>query len=260
MTDRGFVVCAPSYKRPNAVRTLEYLPSTRIYVSNTEVDAYRAANPKADIVGVDPKHQGNVCRIRNHILDCEMKDGRAVLIIDDDLAGLYRWRRLQRVKMETEEEVYAFVEKYTALCREWGCPAWGVNVNPDGQVYREMTPFSLTSFIGSPFIVHVAHRLRYDERLSLKEDYDFTLQLLNAHRKVMRVNGAYYSTLQMAQPGGCATYRNMDEEKRQLELLRKKWGSHIVRADALTTSRNHKTTKVRTVDVNPVIRSPIRGV
>jgi hypothetical protein len=256
----GVVICAPSYRRPSAVHTLKYLPSCRIYVSREEEAAYREANPGADIVGVDPKHQGNVCRIRNHILDCEMRDGRAVLIIDDDLQGLYKWRRLVRCRMETEAEVVEFVEKYTALCREWECPAWGVNVNPDGQVYREMTPFSLTSFVGSPFIVHVAHRLRYDERLSLKEDYDFTLQLLNAHRKVLRVNSVYYLTLQMAQPGGCATYRNLDVERKQLELLQRKWGRHIVRMDALTTSRNHKTTKVRKFDVNPVIRSPIRGV
>lgn len=257
---RTVTICAPSYRRPTAVRTLEYLPSTRIYVSRDEEAAYREANPKADIVGVDPKFQGNVCRIRNHILDCEMRDGRAVLIIDDDLMGLFKWRRLQRVRMETEEEVVAFVEKYTALCREWDCPAWGVNVNPDGQVYREMTPFALSSFVGAPFTVHVAHRLRYDERLSLKEDYDFTLQLLNAHRKVLRVNSVYYLTLQMAQPGGCATYRNLDAERAQLRLLQRKWGKDIVRMDALTTSRNHKTTKVRTFDVNPVIHVPIKGV
>lgn len=254
------VACAPSYRRPTAVDTLKYLPSCRVYVSRDEEAAYREGNPGADIVAVDPRRQGNLCRIRNHILDCEMGPGRAVLIIDDDLQGIWRWERLVRRRLETEEEVFAFLRRYTALCIEWGCPAWGVNVNSDGQVYREQTPFSLRSYVGGPFMVHVSHSLRYDERLPLKEDYDFTLQMLNKYRRVLRVNAFYYLTLQMAQVGGCAEYRNAETEMEQLALLQKKWGREIVRADVLGSSRNHLTTKRRRLDFNPVIHPPIRGV
>jgi len=253
-------ICAPSYKRPTAVDTLKYLPTCRIYVSRAEEKAYRAANPGADIVGVDPKFQGNLCRIRNHILDREMVKGRAVLIVDDDLQGIWRWEKLTRCRLETETEVRAFLDRYTALCVEWGCPAWGINVNSDGQVYREQTPFSLRSYVGGPFMVHVAHSLRYDERLPLKEDYDFTLQALNRHRKILRVNKFYYLTHQMVQVGGCAEYRNIEAEREQLALLQRKWGRDIVHADSLNASRNHLTTKRRRFDVNPVIHPPIRGV
>lgn len=259
MWDGDVVVCAPSYRRPRAVDTLRYLPTTRIYVSRDEESEYRVANPDADIVAVDPKHQGNLCRIRNHILDVEMGKGKAVLIIDDDLQYIARWSRLARVKL-TAEGVAAFLRKYTALAIEWGCPVWGINVNSDGQVYREQTPFSLKSYIGGPFMVHVDHDVRYDERLPLKEDYDFTLALLNKYRRILRVNAFYYLTLQMAQVGGCATYRSTDREIEQLRLLQRKWGSKIVRADSLNTSRNHLTKKVRKFDVNPIIHPPIRGV
>lgn len=254
------VICAPSYRRPTAVDTLKYLPSCRIYVSRAEEAAYRRANPEADIVAVDPKHQGNLCRIRNYILDSEMGPGRAVLIVDDDLQGIWRWEKLTRYRLDSEAEVRDFLRRYTALCVEWGCVAWGINVNSDGQVYREQTPFSLRSYVGGPFMVHVDHKLRYDERLPLKEDYDFTLQVLNAHRKLLRVNKYYYLTLQMAQVGGCAEYRNIEAERDQLEALQRKWGREIVRADVLGSSRNHLTTKRRSIDVNPVIHPPIRGV
>lgn len=256
----NLTICAPSYRRPRGVDTLKYLPSCRIYVSRVEEKAYRLANPNADIVAVAPRYQGNLCRIRNHILDCEMGPGRAVLIIDDDLQGIWRWEKLTRKRLETEADVLAFVHRYTALCVEWGCVAWGINVNSDGQVYREQTPFSLRSYVGGPFMVHVNHKLRYDERLPLKEDYDFTLQVLNKHRKLLRVNAYYYLTLQMAQVGGCAEYRNIEAEREQLAALQRKWGREIVRADALATSRNHLTTKRRAIDVNPVIHPPIRGV
>jgi len=254
------VICVPSYRRPRAVDTLKYLPSIRLYVAKDEAKLYREANPEATIVEMESKVQGNISRVRNHILDREMKPGRAVLIVDDDLQGVWYWQGLERIRLETEAELYAMLRKYTALCREWECPAWGINVNSDGQVYREQTPFSLRSYVGSPFTVHVEHSCRYDERVPLKEDYDFTLQLLNRYRRVLRVNKFYYLTLQMAQVGGCAMYRNVQREVEQLKILQKKWGTSVVRADSLDTSRNHMTTKKRKFDVNPVIHPPIRGV
>lgn len=255
------VICAPSYRRPKAVDTLKYLPSCRIYVSKREAAAYREANPGADIVACDPEvAERGTSLIRNHILDCEMRKGRVVAMVDDDLQYIAFWEKGARIKVKTEAEVMAFLRRYTDLCVEWGCPAWGVNVNSDGQVYREQTPFSLKSYISASFTVHVDHALRYDPRLPLKEDYDFTLQALNRYRRIMRVNKFYYLTLQMAQVGGCAEYRNIETERAQLALLQAKWGSKIVRADNMKASRNHLTKKRRRFDVNPVIRPPIRGV
>jgi hypothetical protein len=141
-----------------------------------------------------------------------------------------------------------------------GVKLWGINVNYDKQCYREYTPFSLTSYIGGPFMVHIDTDLRFDERLPLKEDYDYTLQHLNKYRKVLRVNKFFYVVKQMEQVGGCATYRNLEREIEQLNLLRKKWGSRIVQNDSLENSRSHKSDKKRTFDVNPIIRVPIGGI
>jgi hypothetical protein len=69
---------------------------------------------------------------------------------------------------------------------------------------------------------------RFDERIPLKEDYDICVQLLNKHRIVLRVNSYYYNTKQSENKGGCAVMRNIDEEKRQFEILQKKWGSKII--------------------------------
>jgi hypothetical protein len=146
------------------------------------------------------------------------------------------------------------------LAIDWDIKFWGIQVNPDKQCYREYTPFSLTSYVASPFGVHLGHSIRYDERLSLKEDYDFTLQFLNQYRKILRVNKYFYKVKQMEQEGGCAVYRNVGEEKRQLELLQKKWGKKIVKFDTLGNSRSHSSNKIRRFDVNPVIIVPIKGI
>lgn len=251
------VICAPSYKRP-IVETLRYLPSTQVYVSNDELKEYQEANPKANIIGVDPKFQGNLCRIRNHILDSNK--GKAVCIIDDDLKKIGYFEDMSVHIIETEQDFYFFLWKYTQLALDLGVKLWGINVTPDKQNYREYTPFSFTSYIGGPFMVHLDTELRFDERLPLKEDYDFTLQNLNKFRKVLRLNKYFYDVRQAEQTGGCATYRSIDEEMTQFKLLQKKWGSKIVKSDTLDSSRSHKSNKKKNFDINPVLSVPIKGV
>jgi hypothetical protein len=254
-------VCCPSYRRPSRVETFEYLPTIRAYVAPEELEAYRASYPERDVVACAPGVQGNLCRVRNHIIDRELVQGDAdvLVILDDDFHGLEYWQRNRRHKLATEEFL-AFVEKYTIVARELGAFLWGVNLTNDKQIYREYTPFCTVAYIGGPFqAILRGCALRYDERMPLKEDYDFSLQHLNRYRCVLRVNRCYYEVRQSEQSGGCATYRNIEREKTQLELLRRKWGSEIVRID--TTDRSHSSTKKRTrIDYNPVIHPPIRGV
>ena len=137
-----------------------------------------------------------------------------------------------------------------------------MNVNYDRQCYRENTPFSTISYIGGPFQVFLrGNECFYDEALPLKEDYDMTLQQLRRHRIALRLNKYFYRVKQSEQVGGCATYRNLDKEREQLETLRRKWGARIVRFDF--SDRSHKGVKSRNavfIDYNPVIKSPIRGV
>lgn len=257
-------VNAPSYKRPDGVLTLNYLPFCRIWVCETEADAYRAANPGALIVPVPEGVQGNLCRIRNWILDQDAAAGvDAVCLIDDDLDHIAYWEDKKRVRV-SGFQFYDFLQRHTRLAMDWGVKLWGVNVNNDKQCYREYTPFSTLSYIGGPFSVHVNSPLRYDENLPLKEDYDMTLQHLNKYRQVLRLNKFYYMAKQggsgtaTRQPGGCAVYRNLDTEIAQLEALQRKWGEKIIQYD--NCARNHMTTKKKSFDVNPVMRVPIRGV
>lgn len=254
-------VCCPSYKRPK-VETLAYLPFCRVYVAPDEFKAYRQANRGADIIKCANGIQGNLCRVRNYILDQEFASGaEVVVIIDDDMKGMSYFENKKKIRKIPTAEFIDFIEKYSIMAKDIGAFFWGVNVNPDPQCYRESSPFSTLSYIGGPFQVFLAGgECRYDERLPLKEDYDMTLQQLNRYRVVFRANKFFYHVKQSQQAGGCASYRNLTREREQLELLRAKWGSRIVKYDQ--QSRNHKTTKNRSVtfDYNPVIRVPIKGI
>ena len=257
-------VNCPSYKRPK-VETLDYLPFCKVWVDNKEYDGYIKANPKfkENIISCPDGVQGNLCRIRNYILDQEFEKGYdVVLIIDDDLKGIYYWdgnKKMPYIKREVKsEEFLDFIEKYSLICDELGFKFWGLNCNMDALSYRQYSPFSTVAYIGGPFQCFLKNDLRYDERLPLKEDYDMTLQQCNKYRGVLRCNKFFYDCKQSKQAGGCATYRNYEREKSQLELLQKKWGKKIVRID--NVKNNNQKRKSKEFDYNPIIKIPIKGI
>lgn len=253
-------VCVPSYKRPDAVGTLDYLPFAKVYVDESEYKNYKANYKNSEIVSCPTGIQGNLCRIRNYILDTEFKNGAdVVLLLDDDLKGVYRFENNQANMIQTDDFL-GFVDKYSLLCSEFGFYFWGLNVNPDKQNYREYTPFSTVSYIGGPFQCHLkGSEIRYDEKLFLKEDYDMTLQHCDRYRGALRLNAFHYQAKQSVNVGGQANFRNRDIEEEQNLLLQMKWGGDIVKRDLSDRSHNSKKKK-KHVDYNPVINIPIKGV
>ena len=178
----------PSYKRPK-VETLDYISTCKVWVAEREYEDYIKANKghEQNIIAVPNEVQGNVCRIRNYILDQELPKNDAVLLIDDDLHAIGRFDAngaygYERVTL-TEAEVYEMLERFSVMCADFGFMHWGINCNKDALSYRQATPFSTVAYIGSPFSVFLHDNdLRYDERLPLKEDYDMSLQQCNKYR------------------------------------------------------------------------------
>lgn len=255
----------PSYKRPK-VETLDYLPFCKVWVDHKQYEDYIKANPgyEENIISCPEGIQGNVSRIRNYILDQEFSKGYDVVcIIDDDMEGIYhfegdKYYPYNKIKVEAEEFI-DFIGKYSLMCEEFGFKLWGVNLNQDALSYRQYSPFSTTAVILGPFSCHLKQdKVRYDEALPLKEDYDLAIQHLNEYRGILRVNKFFYNCKQSKQAGGCATYRNYDREIQQLEALQNKWGEDIVKIDK--TKNNNQKKESKQIDYNPIIKIPIKGI
>lgn len=252
----------PSYKRPK-VESLDYIPFANVYVDESEADEYKAENKNGNIIACPTGIQGNLCRIRNYIMDEEFKKGAdAVVIVDDDMEGIYYWecdkdrKTIENRKIQTDE-LKPLIEKYTIICHDLDFAYWGMNCNQDKLSYRQYSPFSFVSYIGGPFQCFLKKNIcRYDERLPLKEDYDMTLQQCNIYRGCLRCNFLTYNVKQAKQTGGCASYRNLETEKQQFECLRKKWGGSIVKEDKGNSRKGNK----RSFDFNPIIKIPIKGI
>ena len=245
----------PSYKRSRGVDILQYLPGVRIWVCETEAKQYRKDNPGAKIIPVPKGVQGNLCRIRNWILDEEYGRGvDAVCLMDDDIRSIrYLERRIYTpIPPEAVED---WMMKCTEVAWEWGARLWGVNCNHDQKSYREYTPFSTKAYINGPFSVHIHSDVRYDERMARKEDFDLTLQHMATYRRAIRFN-KFHLVVKMGgsgdgQEGGCAESRNVIGEWELADRLQQKWGEKLIRFDKGAEKR---------LDINPILRVPIRGV
>lgn len=252
-------ICCPSYKRPK-FKTINYIKNIKVYVDGDEIEDYIKENPDniEKFIALPKGIQGNVARVRNYILEENIDNNDVTVIVDDDInyIGYYENQKLYKLN---ESQIYEFIEKYTILCEDFNFKMWGVNLNSDPQCYREYSPFSTTSVILGPFCCFLkGNKTRYDVNLPLKEDYDIALQNLNIYRGILRVNKFYYSCDQSTNIGGCASYRNMEKEIKQLKLLQKKWGNKIVKIDNL--DRSHSSKKTKKIDYNPIIKIPIKGI
>lgn len=240
---------APSYKRTEKSITQINYPFVKLVVKEDEAEQYRENGN--DIVVCPNEAQGNLCRVRNWILDNLFDDADCLVLVDDDCRMIGRWENQKNIKFNPEE-LEEFCEINAQLCQDLGFKFWGLNCVTDKGAYREYTPFGFTQYIGGPFQAHLKDsEIRYDLDLPLKEDYDITLQHCLRYGGALRVNYAHYDVKQAEQTGGCATYRNLAKEKEQFFALQRKWGKDIIKRD---------NSSKKSFDFNPVMKVPIKGI
>jgi len=243
------MIAIPSYKRHDNCQTAKYLKKAVIFCHEFEVKDYEKCNDNL-VVSIPDELQGKgMGIIRNYILDHSDEE---VLMMDDDVSYVGLYDKGILIKLN-EQEVYDFIESGFRMCRELGTTLWGVNLQSDKKFYREYSPFSLTSVVLGPFFgVINDHDLRFDEDLGLKEDYDFSIQVANKYRKILRFNKYHYSCGHIKLKGGCASYRTMQKEHDQAIAFQKKWGSSIITIQRKTQGGN--------LSINPVVFLPIKGI
>ncbi len=192
-----------------------------------------------------PKEAGvnNIARARNWILQNKTTD--YVLMVDDDMSAI-NFLHKRRLMKRTTIEIRALVENGFRMASDIGAGLWGINCQSDPRFYKINSPFSFSLIVLGTFCGILDTSISYDESITLKEDYDFYLQQLRKHRKVLRMDMFNYLVDHQKLAGGCQIYRNEEEERRQFDLLQKKWGSDIVK-------RNYRNEG----SYNPIIHRPI---
>ena len=252
-------ICIPSFKRWGALDGKDYFTTAKYVVPESQRDEYTQAVGAARLIVIPDEDDGSIPRKRNWILK---NVERPLVMLDDDVRclttteGLYsddgKFLQTKRmVKLTPEVAMRVLVEGFN-LAHQWGCVYWGINVNTDGRNYQQYKPFSLSQMVLGPFHAHLNHDLLYDERLPFKEDYDFSLQVLCRHKKVLRMNKFGYYCEHATNPGGVVSMRTLQRERSNCLAIMRKWGSKIIKYDI-----NHGSmTKL----LNGQVNVPIHGV
>lgn len=251
---RTRIVC-PSYRRAGQVLTRRLFPEAVLMVHTAEEDEYREKEG-GEIVVLPDATRGNMAKVRNAMLDWawSQTDVDQLVMLDDDIVGFgfFQYQGAERRGhgnhvYVTHDEAVDFIAGGFAMAAEMGVSLWGVNLTFDPRFYREYSPFSFLAPVLGPFSCHRRHQLRYDERLSLNEDYDFFLQAVHRDRRVLRFNKWFYVAKHLDQAGGVAAYRLLETERAQARVMVAKWGPSVV-------SYNFDRS------TNPRVRVPIRGL
>ena len=239
-----------SYGRADKVITRRWLSRADLIVPESQREAYEKNYKR--VVSIPDELDGNIAKKRNAVLD--LHKGDDVVMIDDDIKSV-GYNEERAPFHLTEKRLVEFCLMAFRMAREIGTVLWGLNPNEDPVNYNIYCPFNLTSCILGPFLgITKENELRFAEDLATKEDYDFSLQVLQKHRKVLRFNKYFYVGLHTLNKGGIVSQRTMESDLSVNKRLQEKWGSSIVILDRKThTPKRNKT-------INPSVRPPIKGV
>mmetsp|Transcript_374 Transcript_374/g.1029 ORF Transcript_374/g.1029 Transcript_374/m.1029 type:complete len:558 (+) Transcript_374:74-1747(+) len=85
--------------------------------------------------------------------------------------------------------------------------------------------YSTQKFILGDFFVADRSSVRFDETMTLKEDYDYTCSHLQAHGSVLRCNRVFISARHATNKGGAVAVRDSQgkKERENIAVLMKKW-------------------------------------
>ena len=226
-----------SAKRPNNVANMTSLvgPASWI-VPKDDVQSYTGMG--ATTINGCP--YPNLVASRNKALDLAFSAGVPCVQTDDDLVRIKRAYGKRRTEEITFDDA---VELMIGRLQRAGLYYGAVAPTTNAFFVGDIT--SRTGFCIASLCVTMPCELRFDAEMTLKEDYDYTLQHIATYGGVMRSNDLLAEYKHYSNEGGAVTVRNSDNEQRNIVYLKAKWGHAIRdnprRENEILLSRNGKS-------------------
>ena len=240
-----FDIYIPTYGRAGKMLTHKLLPEAFIVCPESQLEEYKIHYPDMKFFPCPDEVEGNMAKKRNWIKDNARKDW--FIMVDDDIQYFQYIENGKQLKLDYDHILELFYNCFV-MCEEIGTVLWGINLQTDPKFYREFSPFSCLSVVLGPFTGHIKNSLRYDETLPTKEDYDYSLQVLQKYHKILRFNKYAYMAGHINNAvGGSTSFRRLKLEEEQNALLQKKWGKKVVKYDMKK-------------DIDPVVKIPLKGI
>ena len=149
--------------------------------------------------------------------------------MDDDALSFHVFEKGKMRTFIDPDHIHEVVQNQFEVCDGWGLKVWGFALAADYKFYREYTPYSTQGVIGANILGVIKNPLRFDERLKVKEDYDYSMQHIAKYGGDLRFMKYGIDVVHLTNQGGCVSYRTKETETDAYNILLKKWGRKVVK-------------------------------
>ena len=218
-------VVIPTYKRYNSLKGKDYFKDAKYVLPESQKDDYLKVLDINRMIVIPDECDGSIGKKRNWILKNIEKP---LIMVDDDVYCLVYREYGKQKKLDFLGFKRLIYNGFT-MADDLGCVLWGINQNTDPINYREFRPISLSTVILGPFQGHLNHNELIDESVGTKDDYDFSIHILNKYRKILRFNKYSYNKDIGVNNGGIVSYRTKEKEEEFCKRIMRKWGSRVIK-------------------------------
>ncbi len=212
------IFCISARRAENVKKVEEKMGVSPTWVvAEGETEAYTTNGASKVIEG------GSLCASRNAALRAAFATGSVCVQVSDDLT---------KVIQVPAKGAKGIEISFTNCLREMETrlkqtPFKMCGVAPVANEFYFHTHTSHKNFIIGDLIMVKPCDLFFDENLSLKEDYDYTLQHITKFGGALRCNDLLCGFKHRDNKGGAVAYRTAEKEQEAIAYLKNKWGKVI---------------------------------
>ncbi|KAK0109581.1 hypothetical protein ONS95_002266 [Cadophora gregata] len=209
----------------------QHLPGLNVtwVVPFSQVDAYKSAGALKVMTCGKSAPGKDLCRSRNFALEHAFDRKLVCVQLSDDLIKMSWWARaepypleLQPLSIETAIHIILKQMKLGNFHLGGGMPTsntfWAQSSSKLGDRTKQL--YTTHHFILGDFMVIRPTELRFNENLSSKEDYEYTVQHIKKYGGVVRCFQILAQWRHYTNEGGVVRYRTDEEEMKNIALLR----------------------------------------
>lgn len=204
------IVGIPSYKRAGKVKTFELLGEAFskeevIIATQTKEDFKNYTELYGEKANIIFKEAHSPAEARNNLLEYFEHQGiKEVLFLDDDLKKIRTFDNRFLVGKEFRE----LMEQCFAFARKYNVTLFGSYATDNPMM---MSRRAVPNIIDGMLCGMLDTSLRYDPTFTTKEDYELSLRLMSAGKRVVRFN-SFAPVNSPRSSGGCEEIRSRKEE------------------------------------------------
>ncbi len=166
---------------------------------------------------------GGLMQSRNAALEMAFKENKICVQVSDDLKKVTINKNFGEKKQvdlcNAINELVIIFEKINGV--------YLMGVPPTSNDFYAKKIVSKNTFCIGDMLFIKPNPLRFDTNLTLKEDYDYTLQHLDKYGNVFRYQKYLFEFEHYKNKGGAVDYRSEKEEQKNIRMLIGKWGDKI---------------------------------